>query len=237
LHSIVRNAVAEWVDTRATNAQLTLVITHGGLRRLLAVKLVQARLEALTGVAAISQLERVGAHAKESIVKQTLELILTHRGVTLGTAIAGPSNVFASARTTVAPGDVELVFLPFEPTPAYSSIQSICRRAWQALDNFGLLGPAADPASDAAGREADLAACDLWAEIELRDAQERHISGRVVVLYDMGRENESTYWLDVSLDRTSADVAALFVTPLASAPAFESPVTYEPNAGHDADVI
>lgn len=159
-------------------------------------------------------------------MKNTLELTLTHRGVTLGTALAGPGNVFESIAREPdrdTNDEVELVFLPFEPAPAYSSIQSICELAWRALNNFGFLGPAADPASDAAGQAADAAARNLWAEIELRDSRGRRIPGRVVVLYDLGGQSEMKHWLDVTIDRNAADIPAVVPWPPLRASTAESP--------------
>ena len=159
-------------------------------------------------------------------MNNTLELILTHRGVTLGTALAGPDNVFESmpaGHEADTRDELDLVFLPFEPGPAYSSIQSICERAWQVLNNFGFLGPAADPASEAAGQAADAAARSLWDEIELRDSRGRRIPGRVVVLYDTGQQREPNHWLDVTIDRNAADVGAAVPWLLVHASTSETP--------------
>jgi hypothetical protein len=158
----------------------------------------------------------------------TLELVLTHRGVTLGTALAGPRNVFgatALAGEMDERDEVQLVFLPFEPGPGYSSIQSTCERAWQVLNNFGFLGPAADPASDVAGQAAYAAARSLWDEIELRDSRGRRIPGRVDVLYDMSQQRELNHWLDVTIDRKAAGVGAVIPWPPVHASTGETPAT------------
>jgi hypothetical protein len=161
-----------------------------------------------------------------TIMKASLELILTHRGVTLGTAVAGPKNVLPSgmrSRDAEVPGQLELVFLPFQPAAAYAAIQPVCELAWKSLTNFGFLGPAADPASDAAGKDADTAARALWAEIELRDPRGSRVPGRVVTLYDQGHENEMEYWLDVAIDRDFAGVAAVLPSPDVAVQASEPP--------------
>jgi hypothetical protein len=44
----------------------------------------------------------------------------------------------------------------------------------------------------------------------------------VVVLYDLSQERELKYWLDVTIDRNAADLAAAIRSPHVPAPAVEA---------------
>ena len=146
----------------------------------------------------------------------------------MGTALAGPGHVFDPPKHPFgndASDVIDLVFLPFQPGPGYLSVQPVCSLAWQAFNNLGFLGPASEPESDIAGRNAQAAAQALWDELELWSSRGDRIPGHVRLLYDLGAESELPYWLDISIDRSADGVVALLPSPRASAPAFESPPT------------
>ena len=122
------------------------------------------------------------------------EFTIIHRGLPIGTASTTP-------RSEADPGGpFEFCFLDFRPLPTYEGVGPIVRLASQALANFGFLGPAANPASDAAGRAAYAAAQSFWDELELADASGRPIAGRVVWFLEHTRGGQASYWVDVELD-------------------------------------
>ncbi len=137
----------------------------------------------------------------------TIALTLTHHGVPIGTVVAGPENRFPTRGEDDPRDEVMFVFLPFVPAPGYEALRPAFRLAYRVFKNLGFLGPAADPASDLAGRQAAAAARTLWTEIELRDAHGQIVSGHVITFYE-GDEVEAPYWVDIRLGRAFAAVPA-----------------------------
>jgi hypothetical protein len=85
------------------------------------------------------------------------EFTILYRGVPIGTATTPPRKPEPDE-----PAWFRFCFLDFRPSAAYEAIAPVLRLASRALANFGYLGPAADPASDEAGRAAYAAAERVW---------------------------------------------------------------------------
>ena len=141
-----------------------------------------------------------------------MEFIFKYKGAQVGVAHARPENVLASSEQTPSRSSrdvIDLVFLSFEPDPGYAAVQPVFERAWQALENFGFLGPAADPESDVAGQQAAADARRVWSEIELWSTRGQRIPGQVAAFYDHGPGSELHYWVDVVIDRDTDAAAEL----------------------------
>lgn len=124
------------------------------------------------------------------------KFIVLHRGVPIG--IASCSELREEPFT--------YSFLDFTPNASFASVRHIVQRASHAAVNFGFIGPAADPASAAAGREA-LAAADLFcAGLEITDTAGRPVPGRVTWLTHVTRHDGTAYLIDLDLD--SAETGA-----------------------------
>jgi hypothetical protein len=138
------------------------------------------------------------------------EFALVHRGVPIGAAATNP---FFDRPPAVGPAPqlgepIHLDFLEFRPLAAYEVLAPALQLAERAFSNLGFLGPAADPASDAAGKAAHAAAESIWREIELVDSAGAPVSGRVVWFLDAPRRPEQRFWLHVELDDAAAPVPA-----------------------------
>lgn len=142
---------------------------------------------------------------------------IVRRGVPIGTTNTTPRP------DTDARNWFEFSLLDFKPLPALQSVAPVVRLASHALANLGFLGPAADPASDAAGREAHAAARALWDELELVDATGNPVGGRVVWLIEMTFSGQTSYWLEVELDEADAAVPAHIRPPRPATPTYNPP--------------
>ena len=142
---------------------------------------------------------------------------IVHHGVPIGRTTTTP-------RPDVdAPEWVEFSLLDFQPLPAYETVAPVVRLVSRALANFGFLGPAADPASDVAGRVAYATAQAFWDELELVDTTGNPVGGRVVWLIEMTVGGQTSHWLDVELDDAGAAVPARLRPPRSATPAAHSP--------------
>jgi hypothetical protein len=128
------------------------------------------------------------------------QFTLLYHGVPIG---------YAAQRADAEHGDpFEFCFLDFHPVAAYSAVRPVIRLASDAFANFGFLGPAAEPASDTAGRAALAAAKNLWLDLELADTNGRPVAGRVVCFHEHDAGGRPSYWLDVEVDDAGASAPA-----------------------------
>lgn len=127
---------------------------------------------------------------------------IVHRGVPIGT-----TNIALRPDTDV-PDWFEFSLLDFNPLPAFESVAPVVRLASRALANLGFLGPAADPASNAAGQEAHAMARAFWDDLELVDPRGNPVGGGVVWLIEMTFGAQTSYWLDIKLDEGDTPVPA-----------------------------
>jgi hypothetical protein len=145
------------------------------------------------------------------------QFTILHRGVPIGSAGTTP-------RPDAEPDDpFEFSFLDSRPSPAYEAVRPVIQLASDALAHFGFLGPIADPESDSRGRAAYVAAQAVWGELELADDSGRPVAGRVVWFLEHIVSGEPSYWLDVELDDTRANVPAGLRVPPHDGPAYNRP--------------
>ena len=129
------------------------------------------------------------------------QFTLVHRGVPIGIATGDAEDA--------DPGEpLRFSFMDFQPLDAYESVAPVIRLAARALGNLGFLGPAAEPASDAAGKAAQHAAHTLWKELEITNESGAPVAGRVVWFLEEHVEDEPFYWLNVEVDASGAAVPA-----------------------------
>ena len=134
----------------------------------------------------------------------------------------GTSNT-ASPSDADAPDWFEFSLLDFQPLPAFANVAPLVRLGSRAPANFGLVGPAADPASDVAGREAFAAARAFWDELELGDVMGNPVGGCVAWLIEMTFGTQTSYWLDVELDEAGAAAPARVQPPRLVTPTHNPP--------------
>jgi hypothetical protein len=160
---------------------------------------------------------------------QEIQLTVLHRGVPVGVATVTlgpgaddprlrPPRVFAATLRPALAAAIEALApaseapLPvastFRPLGGYAAVRPVVRRAGEAFEHLGYLGPPSEAASAARGEAALAAAEELWAELELRDERGLRAAGRVIWLLELHPGSAPYQWVVISFEGAPAPVPA-----------------------------
>ena len=140
-------------------------------------------------------------------------LTVLYRGLPIGTVGLGEAH-YDDAPTppdSLAPfhrPPTDLVTTEFRPLPGYAAVADAIRSAGRAFNNYGFIGPAADPASDERGEAALAASAAVCEELEFRDEQGAAVPGRARWFVELEHAGSPHYWLDASFEEAPAGVLA-----------------------------